>query len=144
MKKAGLLESPRRGHFKITNRGLEALREDPETDNVKFLERYAEFLEFRTWSNGGSRRTKKDVTTEPDVIPEQTPLEAIEGAFETIRGELVGELLEQIMRRSPDFFERLVVDLLVRMGYGGTRKDAGRAVGRSGDEGIDGICSSRA
>jgi restriction system protein len=66
------------------------------------------------------------------------PLEAIEGAYETIRGEMVGELLEQVMRRSPDFFERLVVDLLVRMGYGGTRKDAGRAVGQSGDEGIDG------
>ena len=79
------------------------------------------------------------MTTEPEAAPEQTPLEAIEGAYKTIRGELVGELLEQVMRRSPDFFERLVVDLLVRMGYGGTRKEAGRAVGRSGGEGIDGI-----
>ena len=79
------------------------------------------------------------MTTEREAAPEQTPLEAIEGAYKTIRGELVGELLEQVMRRSPDFFERLVVDLLVRMGYGGTRKEAGRAVGRSGGEGIDGI-----
>ena len=76
--------------------------------------------------------------------PEQTPVEAIETAYETIRSGLVGELLEQVMGCSPDFFERLVVDLLVKMGYGGTRRDAGRAVGKSGDEGIDGIIDGTA
>jgi len=136
MKKAGLVDSPRRGHFRITARGLEALQENPKTINVKFLERYPEFREFRTRS---TPKAPKGGGVKGEVPPDQTPVEAIETAYETIRTGLVGELLEQIMLCSPDFFERLVVDLLVRMGYGGTRKDAGRAVGKSGDEGIDGI-----
>jgi restriction system protein len=136
MKKAGFVDSPRRGHFRITARGLEALQENPKTINVKFLERYPEFQEFRTRS---TPKAHKSGGIKGEVPPEQTPVEAIETAYETIRSGLVGELLEQVMGCSPDFFERLVVDLLVRMGYGGTRKDAGRAVGKSGDEGIDGI-----
>ena len=136
MKKAGLVDSPRRGHFTITPRGLEALQENPKTINVKFLERYPEFQEFRTRS---TPKAHKGGGIKGEVPPEQTPVEAIETAYETIRSGLVGELLEQVMGCSPDFFERLVVDLLVRMGYGGTRKDAGSAVGKSGDEGIDGI-----
>src|SRR5918995_516496 len=136
LKKAGLVDSPRRGHFRITARGLEALQENPKTINVKFLERYPEFQEFRTRS---TPKAHKGRGIKGEVPPEQTPVEAIETAYETIRSGLVGELLEQVMRCSPDFFERLVVDLLVKMGYGGTRKDAGRAVGKSGDEGIDGI-----
>lgn len=136
MKKAGLLESPRRGYLRITDRGLEALKQDPERINVKFLEQYQEFLDFRT---KGTPKSDKPGESKPEVVLEQTPLEAIETAYETIRGGLVDELLDQVMQCSPEFFERLVVDLLVRMGYGGTRKDAGRAVGKSGDEGIDGI-----
>jgi restriction system protein len=136
MKKAGLVDSPRRGHFTITPRGLEALQENPKTINVKFLERYPEFQEFRTRS---TPKAHKGGAIKGEVPPEQTPVEAIETAYETIRSGLVGELLEQAMGSSPDFFERLVVDLLVKMGYGGTRKDAGRAVGKSGDEDIDGI-----
>ncbi len=69
----------------------------------------------------------------------QTPVEAIESAYQTIRSSLATELLQQIKGCSPEFFERLVVDVLVKMGYGGTRKDAGKAIGKSGDEGIDGI-----
>jgi restriction system protein len=136
LKKAGLVDSPRRGHFRIIPRGLEALQEHPKTINVKFLERYPEFQEFRTRS---TPKARKGEGIKDGVPPEQTPVEAIETAYETIRSGLVGELLEQVMGCSPDFFERLVVDLLVRMGHGGTRKDAGRAVGKSGDEGIDGI-----
>lgn len=136
MKKAGILESPRRGYLRITDRGLEALKQDPERINVKFLEQYQEFRDFRT---KGTPKSDKPGESNPEVVLEQTPLEAIEAAYETIRGGLVDELLDQVMQCSPEFFERLVVDLLVRMGYGGTRKDAGRAVGKSGDEGIDGI-----
>jgi restriction system protein len=136
MKKAGLLESPRRGYLKITDRGLEVLKQDPNEINVKFLDQYQEFREFRTKSNS---KVVKPEDSKTEVTLEQTPLEAIEDAYETIRGGLVGELIDQIMQCSPEFFERLVVDLLVRMGYGGTRKEAGRAVGKSGDEGIDGI-----
>ena len=134
MKKAGLLEDPKRGYLRITNRGLEALKQD-EAINVKFLEQYPEFVEFH---KGGSKGPEPEIPT-IGVKPEQTPLEAIETAYETVRGDLVSELLEQIMQCSPEFFERLVIDLLVKMGYGGTRKDAGRAIGKSGDEGIDGI-----
>jgi len=136
MKKAGLLKSPRRGYFKITDRGLEALRTKPEAINVKFLEQYPEFLEFKTRSNTKSTAAEIDTTVPTE---ERTPREVMEDSYVTIRSGLVGELLEQIMQSSPSFFERLVVDLLVKMGYGGTRKDAGEAVGRSGDEGIDGI-----
>ncbi len=136
MKKAGLLESPRRGYFQITDRGLQALDQKPEKINVKFLEQYPEFLEFKTASNTKSTTTEIDTTVPTE---ERTPREVMEDAYVTIRSGLVGELLEQVMQSSPSFFERLVVDLLVSMGYGGTRKDAGEAVGGSGDEGIDGI-----
>jgi len=136
MKKAGLVESTRRGYFRITSKGQEALEENPKRINVKFLERYPEFRQFRTRS---TPKAQKGGGATSEVPAEQTPVEAIETAYEAIRRGLVGDLLEQTMGCSPDFFERLVVDLLVRMGYGGTRKDAGRAVGKSGDEGIDGI-----
>jgi restriction system protein len=136
MRKAGLLESPRRGYFTITERGLEALANNPEAINVKFLEQYPEFLEFKAKSN------VKSTTTEPDTTgptEERTPREVMEDAYGTIRTQLASDLLEQVMRSSPRFFERLVVDLLVKMGYDGTRRDAGEAVGGSTDEGIDGI-----
>jgi restriction system protein len=136
MKKAGLLESPRRGYFKITDKGAQALKTNPEVINVKFLGQYPEFLEFKTKTN------VKSTTTEPDTTgptEERTPREVMEDAYATIRTQLASELLERIAHSSPQFFERLVVDLLVKMGYGGTRKAAGEAVGRSGDEGIDGI-----
>jgi restriction system protein len=135
MKKAGLVESTRRGHFKITSRGLEALKKKPQAINVKFLQQYPEFVEFRSQSS-----VQGEELGGPEPQPtEETPIEVIEAAYQTIRSGLASELLEQVMGCSPNFFERLVVDLLVKMGYGGTRKDAGQAVGKSGDEGIDGI-----
>ena len=136
MKKAVLLESPQRGYFKITDRGIQALKMNPEEVNVKFLEQYPEFLEFKT------KGKTKSTTPEPDTTSpaeKRTPREAIEDAYVTIRSGLVSELLEQVMQSSPSFFERLVVDLLLRMGYGGSRQEAGKAIGGSGDEGIDGI-----
>src|SRR5215207_8648485 len=136
MKKAGLLESPRRGYFKITEKGMQALSAKPETINVKFLEQYPEFLEFKTKSNTKSTTAEVDTTLPTE---DRTPQEVIEDAYVTIRSGLASDLLDQIMQSSPSFFERLVVDLLVRMGYGGTRREAGKAVGGSGDEGIDGI-----
>src|SRR5829696_9029331 len=136
MKKAGLLESPKRGYFKITDRGMQALSAKPETINVKFLEQYPEFVEFKTKSNTKGTAAETDTTLPTE---DRTPQEVIEDAYVTIRSGLASDLLEQIMESSPSFFERLVVDVLVSMGYGGTRKDAGEAVGGSGDEGIDGI-----
>jgi len=131
LKKAGLLESIKRGYFQITERGLDVLKQNPpEIDNA-FLRQFPEFIEFQT------PRDKKRI--EQDVSDTQTPEEEIEAAYQGVRQELVTELLQTIGSCSPAFFERLVIDLLVKMGYGGTRKDAGQAVGRSGDGGIDGI-----
>jgi restriction system protein len=131
LKKAGLLESIKRGYFQITERGLDVLKQNPpEIDNA-FLRQFPEFIEFQT------PRDKKRI--EQDVSDTQTPEEEIEAAYQGVRQELVTELLQTIRSCSPAFFERLVIDLLVKMGYGGTRKDAGQAVGRSGDGGIDGI-----
>jgi restriction system protein len=139
MKKAGLLESPRRSYFKITDRGLRALKVNPEAINNKFLEQYPKFREFKTRSNTKGLDGESEAEPGLTQAPEQTPREAMENAYDALRTQLARELLEQIMSSSPRFFETLVVDLLVNMGYGGTRRDAGEAVGGSGDEGIDGI-----
>jgi restriction system protein len=103
---------------------------------MKLLERFPEYLEFRSPSTDGGPGAPA-LMNEPAV--EQTPEEEIEAAYQRIRNDLADELLQQIMSCSPAFFERLVVDLIVRMGYGGNRKEAGQAVGKSGDGGIDGI-----
>lgn len=137
LKKAGLLAATRRAHFRITGRGHEVLAEDPERVDMKLLERFPEFVEFRTRRNDDAQAGAPAVMNEPAA--EQTPEEEIEAAYQRIRNDLADEILQQIMSCSPVFFERLVIDLLVRMGYGGTRKDAGQAVGKSGDGGIDGI-----
>jgi hypothetical protein len=113
MRETGLLEAPRRGYFKITDRGLEALATNPETINAKFLEQYPGFREFRARSTIRRDRNKAGTNGAP---PERTPLEIMEDAYTTIRSQLASDLLEQVMRSSPRFFEWLVVDLLVKMG----------------------------
>lgn len=134
LRKAGLLSSSGRGRFQITQRGLDVLKNPPQQITVNFLEQYAEFVEFRT------RREKVDEKTSVAIEVElQTPGEAIEAAYQNLRQSLAEEILQTIKGCSATFFERLVVDVLVKMGYGGTRKDAGKAIGRSGDDGIDGI-----
>jgi restriction system protein len=133
MKKAGLLESTRRGHVKITSRRLSVLQQNPREINVDYLERFPEFVEFRL------RKVSGVDSGERDTQSQQTPEEALEAAYLTLRQGLASELIQTIKGCSPAFFERLVVDILVKMGYGGTRRDAGQAVGRSGDEGVDGI-----
>lgn len=135
MKKAGLLAATRRSHFKITDRGFQVLQQKPATINVKFLKQYPEFIEFQTKRNDSDKATMAQAIG----IEERTPEESIEIAHQSIRNDLAIELLQQIMKCSPTFFEQIVVDLLVKMGYGGSRKDAGRAVGKSNDGGIDGI-----
>lgn len=140
MKKAGLLANPRRGFFQITSRGQDVLKEMPPQINIKYLERFPEFREF--W---GKYKTKKDTEedspnlVEAEIPPGQTPHEALEGAYERLRSEIAVELLQMLKGSDPSLFENIVVELLVKMGYGGSRKDAGKAIGRSGDEGIDGV-----
>lgn len=136
MKKAGLIESPRRGVFHITQRGMELLAEKPSGISLKLLEQFPGFLEFRATSNKNKDEVKSSL---PEDATEQTPEEALEIAHQGIRQALGQELLSRILTCSPVFFEELVVELLVAMGYGGSRRDAGERVGQSGDGGIDGI-----
>lgn len=138
MKKAGLLRNSRRGYFQITDRGLSVLGENPAEINVKFLERFPEFLEFRM-PRKESEASVGEEQAQSEPSPEQTPHEALELAYERLRSELAAEILQALKGAEPSLFENIVVELLVKMGYGGSRKDAGKAIGRSGDEGIDGV-----
>ena len=128
--KAGLLETPRRGYIAITESGLKLLAEKPTEVNNKLLKRYQGFRDFQ--SIGSEEKLPKEPA-------QQTPEELIEDGCQSIRDNLALELLKEIKASSPQFFERLVVELLVNMGYGGSRKDAGEAIGKSGDGGINGI-----
>jgi restriction system protein len=138
MKKAGLLEATRRGFYRITPRGQDLLKKKPKIINVKLLKQYPEFLEFQQLKGTRSAEKVKDAKEPPDTS-EATPSEALEAAYENLRDELADELLARLKKSSPSFFERVVVELLVKMGYGGSRADAGKAIGKTGDGGIDGI-----
>ncbi len=133
--KAGLLEAPRRGVSKITSRGLKTLQENPKRIDLKVLDAFQDHRNFR---NTPREANHTDQLNEPNDC-DQTPEELLENAFLKVRRQVETDLLSQIMDNPPDFLERVIVDLVVRMGYGGSRKDAGEALGRSGDEGIDGI-----
>ncbi len=135
LKKAGLLEAPRRGVFKLTSKGAQALASNPAKIDVKYLEQFPEFLEFRD----GSKAAVFTVATAEVMPSKATPEEAIELAHQGLKEQLAQELLARILGCSPTFFEQLVVEWLVKMGYGGTRRDAGERIGQSGDGGIDGI-----
>ncbi|MDP3688743.1 MAG: restriction endonuclease, partial [Sulfurimicrobium sp.] len=134
LKQAGLLENPRRGVFKITVRGIQVLNEHPQSLNVKYLKRFPEFVAF----NSGKPKDESKLV-ESALANSETPDELIAGGYKQLREALVVELLERIKTVSPSRFEELVVELLLKMGYGGTQEDAGQVVGKSGDGGIDGI-----
>lgn len=140
--KAGLLERSRRGHFRITARGKQVLEERPERLDVRFLERFEEFREFRRLraARAWDARRRSTPPSEKEGEP-ATPEEALEDAYQRLRGTVASELLVLVKTASPAFFERLVVDLLLAMGYGGSREEAGKAIGGTGDEGIDGVIS---
>jgi restriction system protein len=135
LKKAGLLDSPKRATFVITDIGRQTLANNPEKVDAKYLRQFPSFLEFQNASTN-------DDTEEDEIkiieINDQTPEENLDKAYQRIRKSLASELLNKVVELSPAFFERLVVELLVKMGYGGSIKDAGKAMGKSGDEGIDG------
>jgi restriction system protein len=136
--KAGLVELTRRGHFKITDRGDDVLRSPPPRIDNNFLAQFSEFQDFRERSSGGAKQPPELATGIPDDHS-QTPDEIMRGAHRQIETSLAQELLERIGKAPPEFFERLMVNLLLRMGYGGSAADAGRALGRSGDDGVDGV-----
>jgi restriction system protein len=132
LKAAGLLESPSRGVSVITAQGRTVLNEAPNTIDIKYLERFPAFVESRRPKSQGEIKGLSGKSGE-------TPEEQFEASYRGLRESLAEELLERVRGVSSSFFERLVVDLLVRMGYGGSRQDAGQAIGQSGDGGIDGI-----
>lgn len=135
LKMAGLIENTKRAHFKITERGLNTLKENPPEINLKYLKRFPDYVEL---SENWKKDSSKSESDEDESIP-QTPEESLESSFQDIQKTLAQELLSKIKTCSPSFFERMVIELLVSMGYGGSRIDAGKAIGKSGDEGIDGI-----
>lgn len=141
---AKLLEITRRAHFRITERGKIVLRENRSKIDVRLLERFPEFLEFkdrsRTSQTGPTSSPGADIALafEPTIKP-ATPDELLRSTIADIEAALASELLDRILRSPPSFFENLIVTLLLRMGYGGSREEAGRAVGKFGDGGIDGV-----
>ncbi|MGD0884892.1 MAG: restriction endonuclease [Thermodesulfovibrionales bacterium] len=131
---AKVFESPRRGYFRITERGQDLLKKGHDRIDVKLLNQYPEFVEFHTVRTGPAANEGQT-----DIQPLETPEETLQKAYQNIRSDLAAEILERIKGNSPQFFERLVVDIMVTLGYGGSRSDAGKSIGQSGDEGIDGI-----
>jgi restriction system protein len=129
---AGALESPKRGYLRITDRGRQLLKDVPERITIRDLERFPEFHKFRSGP-------KQPEQASPGVVEQQTPEETLEDAYQKLRGDLAIDLISRVKAASAEFFERLVVELLLSMGYGGSRKEAGEAIGKAGDEGIDGI-----
>jgi restriction system protein len=128
--KAKLIDVPERGSVVITSRGLEVLNENPSIMDVKYLMKFPEFVEFH-------QSHKKD--KEETVSLESSPEEVISEKIDEINSLIKGELLDRILKSSPRFFEHLILDLIVKMGYGGSFEEASKLLGKSGDEGVDGL-----
>ena len=134
--KAGLLLKTKRGYFRISEEGKKLLQKEPAFINTKMLKEYDAFNDFQSTKGPDNSENNK---TEHNIEQSITPHELLESGYLSIKNELANELLSTIKNISPQKFEKLVIDLLVKMGYGGSIKEAATVVGKSGDEGIDGI-----
>ena len=146
LKMAGVLQDTKRGHFKITERGLNILEKNPSLINIKFLRQYPEYLKFQLGKKGETSDKSVDTTGKEssgeqlvDLVKPQTPEEQLEEGYQEIYQSLKQEVLSKLKSVHPSFFERIVVELLVKMGYGGSIAEAGKATRYTNDEGIDGI-----
>lgn len=146
LKMAGLVENIRRSYFKITISGLATLKENPESINIRYLRKFPEFVSSRKFSElnlsvDGDKKndSKGEITNIANPTPFNTPEELIESGYQNIRQSLEQEILSKLKTIHPSFFERIVVELLVKMGYGGSIAEAGKATRYTNDEGIDGI-----
>jgi restriction system protein len=137
LKQAGLISSPKRGVYEISDRGRGVLKDKPPKIDIPFLAQFPEFQAFRQSSDASSGLTTISQPEAPTVA--LTPDEEIRAGYDRLRAALASQLLDRVKTITPAGFEQLVIDLLVALGYGGSRKDAGQVVGGSGDEGIDGI-----
>ena len=133
--KAGLLRATKRAHFMITDEGKSVLDRGVTCINIKFLERYDEFKNFYYFNGEKDPSNSREKTSDENLTPE----EIIHNALDKIEDALGDEILDKIMNKTPEFFENLVVKLLVAMGYGGSFEEAGKALGKSGDGGVDGV-----
>ena len=133
LKRAGLLVNVSRSIIVITQEGLSVLHENPKIIDIRYLNRYESFRVF-------TNQTLEEKTLDNAVLEvDDTPLENLERAFGKLNANLVDEILFEIIKQTPEFFEHLVVSLLKKMGYGGSLTDVGTVIGQTGDEGIDGI-----
>tara|TARA_R110001583_G_scaffold18601_1_gene73822 strand:+ start:10685 stop:11623 length:939 start_codon:yes stop_codon:yes gene_type:complete len=140
--KAGLIDSPRRAHFIITERGITALNTPNLEINNQYLKQFDEFVAFKNLSN--TKETIKDTQQTPVKLGMEedsaiTPDEALRKAYKIINDALAQDILERTLNVSPAFFEQLIIDLLIAMGYGGTEEGTAHALGKSGDNGVDGV-----
>ena len=137
--KAGLLVKPKRGYFEITPRGRDVLKSPPHSIDKVFLSKFPEFVEFLSGSTPSTDSSASHFAPADTISNAVTPDEALQGAYQQLRSELASEIHAKLLQVSPEFLEQVVVELLVAMGYGGSRRDAGERLGKSGDGGIDGI-----
>lgn len=136
LKAAGLVESPKRGRVRITELGRTVITQNPPIVNLKYLQQYPAYLEFRERSSEKEETSGESQDTEP--VETGTPLELLDASYKTLRQAVKEELLTRLKECSPAFFERAVLKLLLAMGYGGVA-GSGEVTGQSGDGGIDGI-----
>jgi restriction system protein len=143
LKKAGLIQSPKRAFIEITTDGKKALlnQNNFSLDGVTFLMQYPKFVEFKQGRPDQNIAPVDQAASVFDQMEDQTPLERLEHQYALLKQQLQDDVLEQLKLVSPAFFETLVIDVLVAMGYGGSHQDAAKAIGRSGDGGIDGVIS---
>lgn len=134
---AELLERPQRGVTRITQRGRQVLTEHPDRVDMGVLDQFEEYRRFRSGSDDDGSEVATTTAT-PDT-GDATPEEILESAFATLNSALASELQDKLVDASPEFFEQVVVDTLIAMGYGGSRQEAGQRLGQSGDGGIDGV-----
>ncbi|MBU2586560.1 MAG: restriction endonuclease [Alphaproteobacteria bacterium] len=139
LKQAGLLEPTKRAHFRISERGLGVLRSPPERIDITFLEQFAEFRAFRDRSKKNDDSDATVVVESAEVTSGASPEDVLTAAHQQIEAAFIGELIDRLLVGTPAFFEKAIIELLLAMGYGGSSKDAGRAIGQSGDNGVDGV-----
>ncbi len=139
LKQAGLLEPTKRAHFRISERGLDVLRNPPSRIDIAFLEQFEEFRAFR---DRGKKTEGNDATIaveNAEVASNASPEDVLTAAHQQIEEAFIADLIDRLLVGTPAFFEKAIVGLLLSMGYGGSSKDAGRAIGQSGDNGVDGV-----
>lgn len=135
LKQAMLVKATRRGYIEITERGKEVLNDSQAEINARYLRQFEEFESFRARTKSDDDTEEQDTSFDESITPDET----LRKTYTKLNNTLAAELLEQVRNASPAFFERMLVELLVAMGYGGSNENAGRALGQAGDDGVDGV-----